>query len=138
MIDIKLTTKAIDVGACYKTVVSTNTGCVDIFVGTVRDNNNNNSVKNLFFEAYNKMAIKELNEIANIIKTKWPVHDILIYHRLGKVKPSQVVVVIAISAAHRNDSINATKYAINELKAKVPIWKKEVYQNGEAWISARP
>lgn len=138
MIDVSLPTKPIDVGKCFDKVSSEQNGCVDLFVGTVRADNRGQEVKHLIFEAYQKMALSELQKLATDIKQKWPVNHVLIHHRLGKVNVTDVAVVIAISASHRNDSIDATRYAINTLKSTVPIWKKEVYQHGETWLSATP
>lgn len=85
-------------------------------------------VLSLKYEAYDKMADKMLNKICDNIREKWPdVKHIALYHRLGLVPIKESSVVIAISSPHRQDSLEAVQFAIDELKRTVPIWKKEVY-----------
>lgn len=85
----------------------------------------------LEYETYESMALKEMQNICTKIRSQWDVEGIAIYHRLGKVPVSKASVVIAISSPHREESLKAVEYAINTLKATVPIWKKEVYETGE-------
>ncbi|EFN70504.1 Molybdenum cofactor synthesis protein 2 large subunit, partial [Camponotus floridanus] len=85
----------------------------------------------LEYEAYESMALKEMMNICIKIRSKWNIESIAIYHRVGEVPISKASVVIAVSSPHRTDSLKAVEYAINELKASVPIWKKEVYETGE-------
>lgn len=77
------------------------------------------------------MALKEMHKICAQIRSRWNVHHIAIYHRLGEVAVSEISVVIAISSPHREESLKAVEYAIDTLKASVPIWKKEVYDTGD-------
>jgi len=77
------------------------------------------------------MALKEMMNICTKIRAKWNIESIAIYHRIGEVPISKASVVIAVSSPHRTESLKAVEYAINELKASVPIWKKEVYETGE-------
>lgn len=84
------------------------------------------------YEAYEPMALKEMNNICSKIRSQWKVHHIAIYHRLGEVPVSEASIVIAISSPHREESLKAVEYAINSLKASVPIWKKEVYDTQES------
>lgn len=90
------------------------------------------------YEAYDKMAEKMLSKICDDIREKWPaVKHIALYHRLGLVPIKESSVVIAISSPHRQDSLEAVQFAIDELKGTVPIWKKEIYggkyQGTEMW-----
>lgn len=84
------------------------------------------------YEAYEKMALKEMNNICEKIRSKWNLEYIVIYHRLGEVPVSEASVVIAISSPHRKESLKAVEYAIELLKSSVPIWKKEVYDSNES------
>lgn len=86
----------------------------------------------LEYETYESMALKEMQNICAKIRLQWNVEGIAIYHRLGEVPVSKASVVIAISSPHREESMRAVEFAINTLKATVPIWKKEVYETGEA------
>ncbi len=138
MVDIKLTDRPLQVEKCFRNITSIDSGCVNIFVGTVRADNRGRRVLYLEFESYQDMAISELEKIAKTIKTKFHVRNLLIHHRLGKVEAGEPPVIIAVSAMHRRDAIGATSYAIDTLKRTVPIWKKEVYQDGEAWLTAHP
>merc|ERR1719189_3474066 len=80
------------------------------------------------------MAEKKILELCEDIRSRWPtrIHNIAIHHRLGRVEPTQASVVIAITSAHRKESLESVQYAIDKLKATVPIWKKEEYEEGEA------
>ena len=81
----------------------------------------------LEYECYEEMALKEMRKICMEIRTRWPVERISITHRLGLCPVCEASVAIAVSSAHRAEALEAVAYAINTLKAKVPIWKKEVY-----------
>lgn len=80
------------------------------------------------------MAEKKLNEIGNEIEYKWPNTKVAITHRIGRLEISDIAVVIAISSPHRNVAYEANRYAIERLKEMVPIWKKEVWEDGEMWM----
>jgi molybdopterin synthase catalytic subunit len=86
----------------------------------------------LEYEAYNSMALKAKTKICNEMRSKWPdIKHIAIYHRLGIVPVKESSVIIAVSSPHRNTSLEAVQYAIDDLKKTVPIWKKEIYENSE-------
>ena len=84
------------------------------------------------------MAIKELDKIADTIFEKWPVKKLAIHHRVGNLEIGEVAVAIAISCPHRKNAFEACAYAIDTLKETVPIWKKEIFEDGEVWVSAHP
>lgn len=113
-------------------------GGIDVFIGTVRNSTENKSVKYLEFESYEAMAESELKKIINRAAESWPLIKISVHHRLGKVKVGESAVVIAVSAAHRDAAFQGCRYIIDELKKTVPIWKKEVFEDGEVWVSAHP
>lgn len=118
--------------------MSPQSGGIDVFIGTVRDATKGKKVVRLEFESYEKMALSEMTKIAEDILKKWPVHKVLIHHRTGILQVGDVPVIIAISAAHRDAAFEACRYAIDTLKQTVPIWKKEVFEDGEAWVAAHP
>ncbi|EFN84820.1 molybdopterin synthase catalytic subunit [Harpegnathos saltator] len=128
---IKLQQEELDIADIINLVVFPNCGAVSNFIGITRDNFENKKVVKLEYEAYEGMAIKEMNNICTKIRLQWNVEGIAIYHRIGEVPISKASVVIAISSPHREESLKAVEYAINTLKAIVPIWKKEVYETGE-------
>ena len=92
----------------------------------------------LEFETYPAMAILELKKIAERAKMEWGAFEVAILHRIGKVTIGEAAVVIAVSAPHREASFAACKFAIDTLKETVPIWKKEIFDDGEIWVSAHP
>ena len=138
MIDIKITAENIDVPLCIDRVMSPDSGGIDVFIGTVRNSTKGKKVVRLEFEAYEPMALKEMKKIADEILLKWPVHKIVIHHRTGVLKVGDIPVVISVSAAHRDAAFDACRYAIDTLKRTVPIWKKEVFEDGEQWVAAHP
>ncbi len=138
MTDIKITAEEINVLSCIDWVMTPQSGGIDIFIGTVRDATKGKKVIRLEFEAYENMALTEMRKIAKEILAKWPVHKILIHHRTGLLKIGEIPVVIAVSAAHRDAAFDACRYAIDTLKQTVPIWKKEVFEDGEVWVAAHP
>jgi len=109
-------------------------GAVSTFSGTTRDSFQGKKVVHLEYEAYKPMAEKELHKIAQQVREKWPdVLKVALAHRIGKVDIGEASVIIAISSPHRTDSLEAVHFAIDEIKATVPIWKKEFYEEGGVW-----
>jgi molybdopterin synthase catalytic subunit len=135
---VKITDSPIDPNYVINLVKTDDSGAVNVFVGTVRNSTKNREVKKLEFEAYTTMAIKEINKIIEKVKEKWPVRSMAIYHRVGVLGIGDVPVVIAVSTPHRQVGFEACQYAIDTLKEKVPIWKKEFFADGEQWVSAHP
>lgn len=113
-------------------------GGVVSFIGTVRNATANKEVLHLEFEAYVPMAIKEMRKIAEQMMTRWPAKKVSMHHRVGQLGIGEIAVVIAVSCAHRGDAFAACQYAIDTLKQTVPIWKKEVFRDGEVWVAAHP
>jgi molybdopterin synthase catalytic subunit len=113
-------------------------GAVNVFIGTVRNATKDKSVERLEFESYEPMAVKEIQKIIDQIRAKWPVNAIAIVHRVGALDISEIPVVIAVSTPHRRQGFEACQYAIDTLKQTVPIWKKEIFTDGEQWVSAHP
>jgi len=132
---VLLTCAPLDVNAAFTSATLSSTGATSLFVGTTRDNFDGKRVERLEYEAYEPMAVKQLNRLCEEIRGKWQqVSKIVVHHRLGVVEITQPSVVIAISSPHRKDSLEAVNFAIERLKATVPIWKKEKYvEGGEAW-----
>ena len=138
MIDIKICDEALDASAAIKAITSTKSGGINVFIGTVRSETSGKKVVRLEFEAYHTMAVKEMRQISNNMLEKWPLHNILIHHRTGVLEPGEMAVIIAVSAAHRDAAFEACRYAIDTLKKTVPIWKKEIFEDGEEWVGAYP
>ncbi|ARS35842.1 molybdenum cofactor biosynthesis protein MoaE [Pontibacter actiniarum] len=138
MIDIRLTEAPLRIAACIEWVMTPESGGIDVFVGTVRNATQGRQVQRLEFEAYAQMARNEMTKIAEQALEKWPLHKVLLHHRTGVLQVGEVPVVIAVSAAHRAAAFDACRYIIDTLKQTVPIWKKEVFEDGEAWVAAHP
>jgi molybdopterin synthase catalytic subunit len=117
-------------------VVKPETGAVAVFGGVVRNVSGDKSVDYLEYEAYEEMAVAKLKQVAAEAREKWPkIVDIAIVQRIGHLEVGENAVIVAVSSPHRNDGcFEACAYAINRLKQIVPIWKKEVSPDGEAWI----
>ncbi|HYG04754.1 MAG TPA: molybdenum cofactor biosynthesis protein MoaE [Chryseosolibacter sp.] len=135
---IKLTEKAIDVQKVIDTASSLNAGAVNVFIGTVRNNAHGKTVLWLEYEAYEPMAIAEIKKIVDEASHRWPLLGWGVSHRIGTLKPGEVSVAVAVSTPHRADSFAACEFIIDTIKQSVPIWKKEVFEDGETWVSARP
>ena len=109
-------------------------GAIATFTGTTRIQSRGRTVTHLDYEAYEGMAEKVMEEIADALRARYELTAIAIHHRIGRVTIGETSVVIAVSAPHRQDALAACKDAIDELKERVPLWKKEVYEGGEEWI----
>ncbi len=130
--------ETIDTAAVYDELSDAKSGGICVFVGTVREFTNNETVVSLEFESYKMMAIKEMGRIVTEASKKWPLNKVVIRHAVGVKKVQEAVVVIGVSAAHRNECFEACRFLIDTLKATVPIWKKEVFKNKSVWVSAHP
>jgi molybdopterin synthase catalytic subunit len=109
-----------------------------LFIGRVRSETLGNKVVQLEFEAYAQMALKELKLITDHVIATWNVQKVLVHHRLGVLRVGDIPVIIAVSADHRDAAFDACRYIIDTLKRTVPIWKKEIYEDGEVWVAAHP
>jgi molybdopterin synthase catalytic subunit len=109
-------------------------GAIATFTGTTRIQSRGRTVTHLDYEAYEGMAERVMAEIAEGLQARYELSAIAIHHRVGRVGIGETSVVIAVSAPHRQDALAACKDAIDELKERVPLWKKEVYSDGEEWI----
>lgn len=135
---ILLTNSPLSVEACLAEVSSAASGGVAIFVGSVRNETRGRRVLRLEFEAYEPMARLEMGKIADEAVERFGLNAICMHHALGVLEPGELPVIIAAAAAHRDAAFKACRYAIDRLKETVPIWKKEVYEDGEVWVSAHP
>jgi molybdopterin synthase catalytic subunit len=135
---IEIHTESLNIQQCIDWVMSPDSGGIDVFIGTVRNATKGKTVLKLDFEAYNKMAINEINKITEQVFKQWPVQKVLVHHRSGTLQVGEIPVIIAVSAAHRDAAFEACRYIIDTLKQTVPIWKKEFFEDGEVWVAAHP
>lgn len=112
-------------------------GAVASFVGIVRDLNDSASVSTLTLEHYPGMTEKALSAIADDAKRRWDLYDVLIVHRVGELKPTDQIVLVAVSSAHRGEAFAACHFVMDYLKTRAPFWKKERTPQGDRWVEAR-
>jgi molybdopterin synthase catalytic subunit len=113
-------------------------GAVALFLGVVRDNSHGRRVLYLEYDAYPEMAERKLREIAEEVLARWPVTDVAVAHRTGRLEIGETSLLVAVSSPHRHDAFAACHHIVNRIKEIVPIWKKEVWEGGEAWIEGEP
>jgi molybdopterin synthase catalytic subunit len=133
----RITQKPIDLQELVNFVTDPGAGAIATFIGTTRNNNEGRRVIGLDYEAYPEMAEKELARLGEEAKKRWNIQRMAIVHRIGPVQISEPSVIIAVSAAHRHDAFEACRFAIEEIKKSIPIWKKEVFEGGEVWIGTQ-
>jgi molybdopterin synthase catalytic subunit len=133
----RVTHEPIDLSALVEHVTDPEAGAIVPFIGTTRNNNEGRKVIALDYEAYPEMAEKELARIGADAAKRWPICRMAIVHRLGPVRIGDASVIIVVSSAHRDAAFAASRFAIEEIKKTVPIWKKEVYEGGEVWIGTQ-
>ena len=134
---IQLHDEPIDVGPVVEFVSATAVGGIDIFLGTTRDETDAQGRKlvALDYEAYAPMALKQMEDLAAKARARWPIVRLAILHRIGRVEVARPSVIIAVSTPHRGEAFEACRWIIDTLKAEVPIWKREVWEDGSGtWV----
>lgn len=134
---IKIVEK-IDLNTAYEHLQDPGAGATSLFLGTVRNATRGDEVFQLEYEAYDAMALSEMQKIADAATAEFGLLKTLIIHAVGVKKVGDLVVVIGASAPHRKEAMAATKYMIDTLKQTVPIWKKEFFENKQVWVSENP
>jgi molybdopterin converting factor subunit 1 len=124
----------LDLDAVIAEVTDERAGAIATFQGTVRRQSRGREVIALEYEAYGGMAEKVMEEIADGVKERYDLCEVAVAHRVGRCEVGEVSVAIAVSAPHRQDALSACRDIIDELKERVPLWKKELYEGGEEWI----
>jgi molybdopterin synthase catalytic subunit len=131
----RLTSTTIDVSSLVREVEGSERGAVSVFLGTVRNSNDGRAVDGIDYSAYDAMAIAEMNRIVAEAVEKFPGTAIALEHRIGTLCVGYVSVGIACAHAHRGPALDANRYVIEELKRRVPIWKREHYLDGTSeWV----
>jgi MoaE-MoaD fusion protein len=120
--------------AAVAEVAHEDAGAIATFTGTVRRRSRGRDVVHLEYEAYAEMAEDVLAELARELTERYDLCGVAIHHRVGRLKIGDASVVVAVSAPHRADALAACRDAIDALKERVPVWKKEIYADGEEWI----
>ena len=130
----ELTTSPIDINSVARKIVPAECGATVTLDGYVRKFTKGRETLHLFYEAYEPMALKEMEKLGQQAREQFEVSNIGIVHRLGRLEIGETSVVISVAAPHRKAAFAACEWLIRELKRTVPIWKKEIYADGEVWI----
>ncbi|REC63942.1 molybdenum cofactor biosynthesis protein MoaE [Chryseobacterium pennae] len=138
MIDIRITENPLNITECLGLAQDLSSGGIATFIGTVRNITQNKSVVRLEYECYQSMATKEIKKVADQAMTLFSVRNIVVHHRTGILFPGDAAVIIVVSDGHRDAVFDACRYVIDTIKKTVPIWKKEIFEDGEEWVSAHP
>jgi molybdopterin synthase catalytic subunit len=112
-------------------------GAVASFIGVVRDLNDGDHIKTLFLEHYPGMTERELEKICAEARTRWKVYDTLVVHRVGELHPTDQIVLVVVTGAHRGEAFAACEFIMDYLKTRAPFWKREDTPNGTRWVEAR-
>ncbi|GMV84325.1 MAG: molybdopterin synthase catalytic subunit 1 [Dehalococcoidia bacterium] len=131
---IRVTPDELDPAEAVAAVGSPAAGAINVFLGVVRDTNLGRRVRYLEYDAYPSMAEKVMRELAGEAKERFGLVDCAVLHRTGRLEIGEASLLIAVSCGHRAESFEAGHWLVNEIKKKVPVWKKEVWEDGEAWI----
>ena len=135
---ICITSAPIDFCRILEDIMDTSSGGTALFLGTVRDRNESKAVLKMHYEIYKEMAEKNLAKIEYEVKRKWKINKFVAIHRTGELRVGDVSVAVAASAKHRKQAFEACIYGIDQIKTKVPIWKKEIYNDSARWVDGIP
>lgn len=136
MIDVRLQQDPIDVGQVYQELVDAKFGAVNMFVGTIREWTGEIQTKTIRYTAYKEMAIKELSKLAHEVEAEYDA-NVVVIHRLGELELTDIAVFIGVATPHRAASYEGSRFIIEELKKRVPIWKEEVDTDRVRWGGER-
>jgi molybdopterin synthase catalytic subunit len=131
---LRISAEPISVDDCIRAVEHPAAGGIDVFIGKVRNHSDGQAVTVLEYEAYVSMAEKEMQRIAAEIAAKIPGVRLGVVHRVGRLEVGDIAVVCAASAPHRDEAFRACRLLIDEIKARVPIWKREHGSTGVSWV----
>jgi molybdopterin synthase catalytic subunit len=105
-----------------------------LFLGTVRSPSSGKEVLCIKYEAYREMALREMEDIVKEARSRWDIGEIALVHRTGRLRVGEISLLIAVSSPHREEAFLASRFLIEEMKRRVPVWKKERREDGETWI----
>lgn len=132
---IELTEQTLTVDATVARLADPGCGAFVTFIGTVRNEHHGRAVERLDYTAYAPMAELEMRKIAHELASRWPIRQLAILHRLGRLEIGEASIVIVLALPHRKESFEALQFAIDRFKETVPIWKKEHFTDGDVqWV----
>lgn len=130
----EITDAVLDPAPLVAAVRRDESGAIALFYGVVRNENLGRAVHYLEYDAYPAMAIKKMREVADEVRAKFPITDIGILHRIGRLEIGETSLLVAVSSGHRAEAFDACHFAVDRIKQIVPVWKKEVWTDGSEWI----
>jgi len=131
---VRVTEAVLEPGQAIAAVENPAAGAIDVFLGVVRDNNLGRRVDHLVYDAYPAMAEKTMAEIGEEARGRFGLIDFAILHRTGRLEIGETSLLIAVSCGHRAASFEGGHWLVDEIKKRLPVWKKEVWEDGEEWV----
>jgi molybdopterin synthase catalytic subunit len=133
-----VTPDRLDPEALSTAVLAPSAGAIVVFQGVVRDNNLDRRVDHLIYEAYPPLAERTMADIAQDVQTRWAVTAIAIHHRTGRLEIGEASLLVVVASPHRAEAFAACAYSVDRVKQIVPVWKKEVWEDGSSWLEGTP
>ncbi len=130
----EITESPLDPAPLVAAVRRDESGAIALFYGVVRNENLGRVVQYLEYDAYPAMAIKKMREVADEVRAKYAITGIGVLHRTGRLEIGETSLLVAVSSGHRAEAFDACHFAVDRIKQIVPVWKKEVWEDGSAWI----
>ena len=138
MMRVGISSDPLDVGEIVSGLASDEDGAMVAFLGVVRNHSGGRQVSGLEYEAYREMAEEVLQTIASEVRERFGTDRVVIHHRVGRLKVGEVSTVTAVATPHRGEAYEASRYIIEEIKVRLPVWKKEAYVEGETrWVEGQ-
>jgi len=136
---VRIQTQDFDIGVELERLRRTNPkiGAIASFIGVVRDMNDGDAVTEMSLEHYPGMTEKSLEAIVVEAKSRWEIIDVLVVHRVGVLQPTEQIVLVVVTGAHRGDAFSACEFVMDYLKTRAPFWKREQTPEGTRWVDAR-
>ena len=131
---VRVTPDRLSADEAAEAVASPRAGAINLFFGVVRDNNLGRDVQYLEYDAYPGMAEKVMRQLGEQAIERFGLEDVAIFHRTGRLEIGETSLLVAVSCGHRAASFEAGHWLVDEIKKRVPVWKKEVWADGESWI----
>jgi len=133
-----VTADALDPARLSASVATPEAGAIVLFAGVVRNNNLGRQVDHLVYEAYAPLAERTMADIAGEARTRWDLNAVAIHHRTGRLEIGEASLLVAVASPHRAEAFAACGYCVDRVKQIVPVWKKEVWDDGSSWIEGTP
>ena len=130
---IQITNNQVSLKVVMSEIEDNSAGAVSIFIGKVRNRGKFGNVSEIYYEAYREMAEEKMREIENEARKKWNIKKLAAIHRIGNLKVGETSIIIGVCSEHRHEAFEACKYIINNVKNRVPIWKKEISDESQKW-----